>query len=158
MRKKTNRTPLTPTPTIHQTPGKNPSNFHPTQHTPPIQTIHRHRNIPPGSHGQNGQTGASPMILPSQRDNGRTTRSPTINPIPGANGLTTQSHHTLTLPNMTLPLVRSLHFPLILLTVITIPHANNADPDPLNPDNPHSLQGMSLWTYMEQASKDGSQM
>ena len=156
MKKISNHFPHTLTLTIHQIPGNNPSNFHPIHTIPHIQMIHRLLNTPlPGNRGQHGPTGANPTTLPSQRDNGRTTRSPTISPTKRANGLTTRNHHMSTPPHMIPPLAPSLPFPPNLLTVIVIPNAINADPDLLNPDSPHSLQGMSHWIYMAPVSTDG---
>ena len=131
----------------------------------PIQTslhtrmIHNHPNIPlPGNLGKPGTTGAIPTTRHSRRDNGRTTRSPTINPKKRVNGSITPSHHTTTTPHMTIPLVPSRHSPPTLPIALTIPNVINDDPDPLNPDSPHFLQGMYPWIYMAAALLDGKQL
>ena len=146
---------------LHITPihGNHQSHLLPIHTSLHILMIHHHPNMPlPGNRGQHGTTGATPTTLHSQRDNGRTTRSPTVNPTKRANGSTTPNHHTLTIPHMTLPPVQLRHFPLNLLIAIAIPNAINEDPDPLNPDSPHSPQGMYLWIYMAAASLDGKQL
>ena len=141
---------------IHGNPLSNLLPIHTSLHT---RMIHNQPNIPLlGNPGKTGRTGVIPTTPQSRQEDGRTTRSPTIPPTKRVNGLTTPNHPFQMILHMTPPPVQSRHFPLNLPTAIAIPNATNDGHDQLNPDNPHSLQGMSPWTFMVAASLDGKQL
>ena len=101
------------------------------------------------------------MIPRNQRDSGKTTSIPTLQPTKRANGLITPNNPNNRIPktpHTTPPLAPSRHSLLSLPLTIEIPNVVIDDPDPLNPGNPHFLQGMSLWIFMVAAQLNGKRL